>query len=103
MAGAKAATGIAMEMLIKQHQLFPIVLIGQATIFTIERPLTRFIRQKELHQASLDFPRNLRQVHHLPRSGWTFHLEGAANKMVIALQRLNQQIIQWKPDRATPV
>jgi hypothetical protein len=59
--------------------------------------------QEKVRESRGNFERDILQVHELSRSRWTFDLHAVAVEMVILFERLDEQVIDRKPNRSAPV
>ena len=103
MARPQTTPALAMKVLVEQQQVSPGGIILISRIFAVTRSLAVRILQKQTDLSAHQFFRNFAQRH--PRAG----THGALNAKIITVEfaipfeRLNQQIVQWKPDRTAPV
>ena len=103
MVGAQALAGFAVEILVKQHESAPVRVLRKAAIITVAGPATVLVGQEEAREAARQFLRNLVQRHPPSRSRRAFDLQVVPVEVVIAFQRLDQEIVGRKPDRSSPV
>ena len=103
MARAEPAAGVAVEVFVEQNQIAP-MRIGCVFLLPAvagARPI--LVRQKNARESARDFLRHLLQVHHVARAGRAFDLEVVAVEVVVAFERLDDQIIDREPDRTAPI
>src|ERR1043166_8400929 len=94
---------VAMKIFVEEQQFFPRRIVGKARRPAVTWPAPAFVRQKQPAQSRVQFVRDLTQIFELAGPRRTFHPQAVAVKMVIPLERLDQQIINRHPDRAAPV
>src|SRR5580692_11384737 len=99
MARAEAAPRITVEIFVKEKIVLPERIDGVAAEGSRVGPRAVRAGQENRGRAALEFPRHRAEVHHLAAPGRAFNLETAAVEMVITLERLDQQIVDRKPDR----
>ena len=103
MAGTKASAVVAVKIFIKQHEVTPVWVLLKLRCPPVHGPASVRTTEKETGQP----PRQL--FCHLPESRLTLGAGRQGNqqaitiKVVQLLQRLNEQVIDWEPDRPTPV
>ena len=103
MAGTKTFTGFAVKVFVEQNQIAPMRIVGKTIQLGQAWATIRFAAHEQSRQPQIEFMGHLAEVHHLARTGGAFDLEVVAVKMVIPLERFDQQIIDGKPDRPSPV
>src|SRR4029079_16734502 len=62
-AGADPASGVAMEVLVKQDELAPAGIAGEALVAAVAGPPPLGVREEERGEAPRDLPLNLPEVH----------------------------------------
>src|SRR5271169_4441015 len=102
-ARSNSGSRIAVEVLMKQNQVAPVRIGLELFEITEHRPAAIFIAKKNVRHPARKFSRYLPQGHHLSRSGGELNLKVVAKVVMKLLERLDQQVVQRKPNRATPV
>src|SRR5437867_8577163 len=103
MAGAQALAGFAVEIFVEQYQVPPMRVGGPARIVAMAGAAAAVVGKKNTRQPSRQLAVNLVQCQPYSGTGGTLDFEMVAVEVVIALQRLDQEVIGWKPDRPAPV
>ena len=67
------------------------------------RPLPFGVRQEQRREPPLQFTTHVAQIQHPPRASRELDAHLVAVKMVVTLERLDEQIVHRKPHRAAPV
>src|SRR5207237_9653312 len=60
-------------------------------------------RDEEALAAAAEILRDLTEIHEAPRAGGALDAQVVAVEVVVALERLGEQVVQREPHRATPV
>src|SRR6185437_15875121 len=102
-AGPKARTVVAVEILIKQDQVAPMWIVLELGSPAVDRPLPFGIAQKGARQPADDLLRYFEQRHVLTGPGRTLNFEVVAVEAVKIHQCADDQRIDRHPDRTTPV
>src|SRR5216684_3696607 len=100
---AEPATAVAVEVFVEPEHLSPVWIPGESRVGTEAGAKAIRIRQEELRQTPAQIARHFQQAHPLSRPGRAFHLERIPVEVMVALQCLDQQIVEGKPDRTSPV
>src|SRR5262250_360051 len=103
MVRADAASGIAVEILMEEHEVLPVGIGLEWRECSGDGPAPGCVAQKNPVEASGDFSRDLRQGHLLPAAGRKFHAEILTEVAIKLLQRFDEKEVQRKPDGAAPV
>ncbi len=102
--GAQALAGLAVEVLVEQHQVAQVRVLGVARVVAVAGTLPVRAGQEEAQQAPAEFvARPRRASASLPDPVGHSTLEAVAVEVVVALQRLDQQVVEREPDRPAPV
>src|SRR5262245_53886611 len=72
-------------------------------IIPVARASTRAVGQKYSDQSSCKLMGHLAQIFQNARTGRAFDLEIIAVKKMVTLKGLKDQVIDWKPDRTSPI
>src|ERR1700688_3953059 len=83
MAGAQAAPGVAVEVLVEEHQVAPVLVLGEAAVVAVACPPAGGVTLEEPRQAPSQLLRYRVEIHHAPRAGRTFHLQRLAVEMMV--------------------
>src|SRR5262245_32207223 len=103
MRGAETGAVVRMKIFVKQ---VPLSLLRRAEPGLSRSRKRRFailIAHPDFDQAIGKFVRDLLQGYEISGAGRTFHFEIVAVVMVKLLERFDQEIVDWEPDRAAPV
>src|SRR5262245_50366194 len=103
MARPEPAAGLGVEVLVEQHEVTPRGIFGVAAIVAVTRTLTARVGKKDARQARADLARHLVERAHDARADRAFDAEALAVEMMVALEGLEQEIVQRKPHRAAPI
>src|SRR5882757_8585548 len=98
-ARADAAAGLAVEVLVEQHQPAPVRILGEASFAGVAGTVPALARQKDAGQASRDLARSLADGDEAARAGRALDAQIVAVEVVIALERLDEQVVDRHPDR----
>src|ERR1700751_919822 len=96
-------TCVAVDVLVKEDEIVPVGIGLELRNIAIHRPLALFITQKDFRKSARELGRYFRQRQHVSRAGGKFHFEIVPEVVMEFLQRFNQQIVHWEPDRSAPV
>src|SRR5437773_10378347 len=102
-AGSAPAPGVSVKIFVKPGQVAPVRAIREYAHVALPRAAAVLIREKNSANTPGQLARNLVQVHHSSRSASALDTQRVAVEMVIAFERLDQQIIQREPHRSPPV
>lgn len=94
---------ITVEIFMKRDQIAPVRIVLEFSSAAKNRPSLLRIAKEDLHKPPRDFSGNFPQRHHFPRACRAFDLETVSEIVVKLLERLDQQEVGWKPDRAAPI
>ncbi len=96
---------VAVEVLVEQHQVAPVRVVGVAGVAAVAgRGGPAASRQEQPRQAPRQFARHLPSGSSCrPEPVGHSTLQRVAVEVVIALQRLDEQVVDRKPDRPAPV
>src|SRR5947209_19615207 len=103
MAGPNSSSRVTVEVLVKENQIAPMWVGLELFEISEHRPATSLVLEKYACHPARQFARYLPQGHHLSRSSRELDFEVVADVVVKFLQRLDQQVVRRKPDRAAPV
>src|SRR5262249_49071634 len=99
----KAAAVIAMEVLVKEHEISPVRVGSVALLVTMDWTAARFIPQEQAAQAFRKFAGHVIEVHQVAGTGGELDLEVVPEVIIELLQGLDEEIVHGKPDRPSPV
>ena len=98
-----AATGFAVEIFVKQHEIAPVRIICVPRHIAMTWARAFLVRQKDTSQPTGKFTRYFLERHHVSGPGRAFDFERVAIKEVITFERFDDQEIDREPDRPAPV
>ena len=101
--GPQPAPGIRVKVLVKQHQVFPMRIVGISLLRAVTWFSSLLVFLEKQYEPSFDFVSDLSQVHQDARPRWAFYLKLFTVKIVILPKRFDNQIVEREPDGATPV
>ena len=81
----------------------PVRIGGVAGIAAEAGARAGFIREKKARDAPGYFLRDLREIHERAGAGGELDLQFVAPEMVVALERLDEQVVHRQPNGAAPV
>src|SRR5262245_13709995 len=103
MTGADSGAGIAIEVLVKEHEVVP-VRIAPVLFDALEHGTCAVaITQEDARKPSRKVGCDLFERHQLAGTCRTLDLEVVAEVVMELLERFDQQVVDRKPDRPTPV
>src|SRR4051812_27431061 len=103
MARADAAAVLTVEILVEEHQVLEMWIFGVAAVVAVTRAFAVRARQKDARQPPCELRRDLLQIQVNARAGRIFHLERITIIVVVALEGLDDQIVEWEPNGTAPV
>src|SRR4051794_30211035 len=103
MAGAAATPGIAVEILEKRNEVFPVRIVVKHLRITEHGPFAACIAKENAGNTMRQFAGHLLQRFHLPRAGRALDLETAAVVTMVFSECLDDQEVDRKPNRPAPV
>src|SRR5882724_9420431 len=103
MAGSHSGSRVTMEVFVKEDQITPVRVSLELFEIPEHRATTSLILQEYVRHTARQFSRYLPQGHHLSRPGWELDLEIVSEVVMELLERLDQQVIHWEPDRTAPI
>src|SRR5207237_49095 len=95
--------GVAVEILVEQDQGAPVRVVGPARVIAVAGPASALVGQKNRGQAARQFAGNFMERQRISGAGRALDLEAVAVEVVVAFERLDEEIIDGKPDRSAPV
>lgn len=102
MAGSKTATRVTVKIFVEEEQVLEKGVAGISRVAPVARAAVR-AGQKQLIESPLQFVCDPGKVHLYPGSSRVLNLQLVAVEVMEALQGLDEQVVDWKPDRASPV
>src|SRR5579872_4228844 len=103
MTRAQSDSGVAIEVLVKKDQIAPVwvLLMSYRRAGCRARPIGT--SQEQAREAVRQFRRNLPQREHLTGPGRALYFQSVAVIVVVPLQRLDDEVVDRKPHRTSPV
>jgi len=83
-------------------EVAPMRIVPEARVLPLAGAAPVGIRDEEAREPAVELLRDLSQVHEPPRAGGTLDAQGVAVEVVVALERLGEQVVQREPHRAAP-
>src|SRR5712691_3387462 len=103
MTGANARAVIAVKVLVKQEHIAPMRVLLKFLHATVDGTPALGIAQENARQPTREFRGHLPEGYLALGAGWKGYGQAIAVKVVQLLQRLDQQVVDRKPDGAAPV
>src|SRR5438067_1624327 len=103
MAGADSLAGVAVEVFVKGDVVAPMWIGLELFKVAEDGALAVGAAQEDASEAAGDFGGDFPKVHHPARSRWAFYFEFVAVVVMELLERLDNQVVNWKPDWPAPV
>lgn len=100
---AETPTGVAVKELVEPKVVFPVLVVVEAIISSVDAAPSVVITGKEVLQSMLEFFRDFTQMHFDATASRAFDLELGPVEEVESLERFNQQKVDAEPDRSSPV
>src|SRR5262249_58616436 len=97
MAGAAPAASLAVEVLVEEHQVTEVRVVGVAPLVAVAGPSAGGVGEEEARQAAPDLARRLQQADATPRARRQLHQQVSAVEVVVALPRLPDEGIAREP------
>src|SRR5690348_13233854 len=103
MAGSYPSSRVTVEVFVEEDEVPP-MWVG-LKLFEIPEngPAALLVLQEDARHPARQLSRHLPQSHHLSRPGWKLDLEVVAQIVMKLLQRLDQQVVHWEPNRPPPI
>src|SRR5581483_2834974 len=98
-AGADTRARIAVEILVEGDAVAPVRVTLHVLVGAEHRPAAVRVAQEDARQAPRVLGWDLPEGQALARAGGTLDQEVVAVVVVELLQRLDQQVVDWEPDR----
>ena len=103
MAGADACAVISMEVLEEKDVVPPVGVDLEDLGVAVDGAAAAVIAFEDRDHSSRNLGGDFPEVQLLTRAGGALHREVVAEPVVVLLQRLDEQIVDGKPDRTAPV
>ena len=91
-----------MKVLVEQHQIIPIHIIGVPVVLTMTRPPSLFIWQKQRHNTPAELKGHITQAHQVSRPSGALDHEFVTIEIIIPFQSLDEEIVHWKTREVVP-
>src|SRR6266568_1023864 len=101
--GPNPCTVIAVEVFVEQQQIAPVRIVLEFLYTTMNWPATGFIPQENVGQAAGKFRCYFIQREQLARACRKLHFQLVSIEVVEYFERLDNQVVEWEPDRPSPV
>src|SRR5947199_10698277 len=102
-ARADPPAGVAAEELGEGDEVAPVGIVAEARVVPLAGAAAVGIRDEEAREPAVELLRDLTETHEAPRAGGTLDAQVVAVEVVVALERLGEQVVQREPHRAAPV
>src|SRR6185295_7165157 len=97
------AARVAVEVLVEDGHAPPARIRGEPRVGARTGPPPARVREEEAAEAGRELARDLAQVHELPRAGRALDPQAVAVEVVVALERLHDEVVQREPHGPAPV
>src|SRR5439155_4410806 len=102
-ARTEAPAGVAAEVLGQAQQIAAAWIVAEARVGAVAGPAPAGVRDEEARQPPVELVRDLAERRQTSRAGRALDAQRVAVEVVIALERLDHQVVHGKPDRPAPV
>src|SRR5439155_14268607 len=102
-AGAEAPAGVAAEVLGEAEEVAPVWVVAEARIGAVAGPAPSGVWDEEAREPPVELVRDLAERRQASRPDRALDAQRVAVKVVIAFERLDDQVVHREPDRPTPV
>src|SRR5258708_4897034 len=103
MTGAEAAAGFTVKIFVEENQIAPVWIGREPFIRSVTRAPAFFIREENAGESQVKFLSDLLQVHQPPGARGAFHPQMVAVEMMVSFERLDEQVIERKPNWTAPI
>src|SRR5262249_12091268 len=101
--GAQAMPVVAVEILIEERQIAPVGIAPEALEVAVDRPAPGRVAQEDRRKPSRQLARHVAERHQASRGRRALDLDPLAIEAAELPERLQEQIVDGKPDGSTPV
>src|SRR4030095_13740231 len=102
-ARAQAGAGVAVKIFVEENQVLPMGIAVELLETPVRRALAVVVPKEDTDEPFRQVVGHLPQSLRVAGTGRFGHLELVTQKIVVLLQRLDQQKVEREPDRAAPV
>src|SRR5581483_2727575 len=102
-ARAEAAAGVTAEVLVEADEVPPVRIVAEAPVVPVAGTAPAGVADEQRREATCQLARDLGERHGHARSGRTLDAEIRAVEVVVALERLDQQVVDREPDGSAPI
>jgi hypothetical protein len=103
MVGAEAGSAVAVEILVEENEVPPVGIVLELRHSAVYGAFTGAIAKEQTGQASRELLGDSLEAEEVTRARGALHLEIISIIMMELLERLDEQIVNGKPDRPPPV
>src|SRR6516164_4868406 len=103
MARADARAVVAVKVFIEGDEIAPVRVALELLGAAVNRAATLCITNEDSRQAPRQLRRYLPERHHLARTARKSDFKTLSKEVIELLERLDEKIVHWKPDRPAPV
>src|SRR5439155_24380973 len=100
---AEAPTGVAGEVLGEAQQVTPVWVVAEARIGAVAGPAPSGGRDEEAREPPVELVRDLAERREAARADRALDAQRVAVEVVIAFERLDDEVVHREPDRPAPV
>src|SRR5690606_17146705 len=102
-AGATAAAVVAVEVLVEEHVVAPVRIVGPAAVVAVAGTASAAVGEEERAETALQLACDDVERDAVTRAGRQLDGEALAVEVVVALERLDDEEVQREPHGAAPV
>src|SRR5213080_2624397 len=102
-ARAETAAGVAGEVLGEAQQVAPVRIVAEAGIGAVTGPASAGVRDEEVREPPAELVGDVAERRETAGAHRTFDAHRIAVEVVIALERLDDEVVEGEPDRAAPI
>src|SRR4051812_902360 len=103
MACTYPTAGVAVEVLVEENQILPVRIGSEPGIGPMAGSATGRVGKENPREPRTQLAGNFLEVEHPSGADWALDPEVGTVEVMEPLQRLQQQVVEGKPDRAPPV
>ena len=94
--GSATTPSVTIKVFIEQDQMFPVWVGAIHICLSVTGPLAIFVRQEKVGDSATQVLGDMQQVGLVSRSSWVIHFQIVSIEIIVALQTLDDQEINWE-------
>ena len=103
MVGPEAAARVAVEVLVKEHEVTPVGVAGEPLDVPVDGTAARPVTQEDAGEPLRQLAGHLAERREPSRAARAFDFEPVPVEVIEFLERLHEQVVDGKPHGAAPV